>query len=105
MSDYLVNLGANPRARKAVKMVGLPIPLPQKLRRADGPWAARPLLGAAALVGLADGSALADAIELLLKDPALRVEMAANGRRKADEFRWERVAKRVLDYYDIFIDR
>ena len=62
MSDYLVNLGANPRARKAVKMAGLPIPLPQKLRRADGPWAERPLLGAGALVGLAEGSALADPV-------------------------------------------
>jgi 3-oxoacyl-[acyl-carrier protein] reductase len=62
MSDYLVNLGANPRARKAVKMAGLPIPLPQKLRRAGGPWTARPLLDAAALVGLAEGSALADPI-------------------------------------------
>lgn len=57
------------------------------------------------LVPPKNDSALADAIELLLKDPALRVEMAANGRRKADEFRWERVAKRVLDYYDTSIDR
>ncbi len=62
MSDYLVNLGANPRARKAVKLTGLPIPMPQKLRRAEGPWEERPLLGAAALVGLAEGSALADPV-------------------------------------------
>ena len=36
MSDYLVDLGANKRARNVIKKLGLPLPLPQKLRRGDG---------------------------------------------------------------------
>lgn len=43
MSDFLVDLGANPNARKAIKKLGLPIPLPQKLERSDKPWTERPL--------------------------------------------------------------
>lgn len=46
-----------------------------------------------------DDKSLADAIEVLLKDPELRNRLAANGRRKADEHRWERIARRVMDYY------
>ena len=62
MSDYLVGLGANPTARKAVKILGLPIPLPQTLRRADGPWVERPLQGLDVSVGLSEGAALAGAL-------------------------------------------
>ena len=62
MSDYLVDLGANPTARKVVKTLGVPLPLPQTLRRDDGPWAERPLDGADVIVGLSDGSALADPV-------------------------------------------
>lgn len=43
MSDFLVDLGANPNARKAIKKLGLPIPLPQKLERSKEPWQERPL--------------------------------------------------------------
>ena len=46
-----------------------------------------------------DEKSLAGAIEVLMKDPELRKRLAANGRRKADEYRWERVARRVMDYY------
>ncbi len=62
MSDYLVNLGARPGARKAVKTLGLPIPLPQTLRRADGPWEDRPLHDQAVVVGLHAGSELVDSL-------------------------------------------
>ena len=37
MSDFLLELGQNPTARKVIKGLGLPVPMPQKLRRADGP--------------------------------------------------------------------
>ena len=43
MSDYLVELGKNPRARSLVKSLGLPIPMPQSLERAKGPSVERPL--------------------------------------------------------------
>ncbi len=71
MSDYLVDLGANRTARSLVKSLGLPLPLPQKLRRGKGPLSARPLDGRSvwvALVGGADATvqaALAAAIPAL----------------------------------------
>ena len=37
MSDFLLSLGDNPQAVKLIKSLGLPIPIPQKLRRAKGP--------------------------------------------------------------------
>ena len=46
-----------------------------------------------------DDEAMADAIATLLKDPGLRSRLAANGRRRAEEFSWDRVAKRVMDVY------
>jgi 3-oxoacyl-[acyl-carrier protein] reductase len=43
MSDILLQLGQNPNARKIIKSLGLPIPMPQPLRRAKGPMEERPL--------------------------------------------------------------
>src|SRR4051812_9619997 len=43
MSDFLLELGQDPRARKVIKTLGIPLPIPQKLRRADSPWEERPL--------------------------------------------------------------
>ena len=45
-------------------------------------------------------AALAQAIDVLLRDPALRARLAANGQRKAEQYRWERVAGQVMDYYN-----
>jgi len=43
MSDFLVDLGTRPPARRVIKALGLPIPLPRKLERSDAPWTDRPL--------------------------------------------------------------
>ena len=43
MSDLLLNLAQKPSARKMIKRLRLPIPMPQKIRRADGAWLERPL--------------------------------------------------------------
>ena len=43
MSDFLLELGQNPTARKAIKQLGLPIPMPEKLKRCKTPWQERPL--------------------------------------------------------------
>src|ERR1019366_7688944 len=48
MSDFLLELSKNPRARSLIGALGLPIPLPQPLKRERGPWAARPLTAAGA---------------------------------------------------------
>ncbi len=64
MSDFLVDLGANKSARKAIKTLGIPIPLPQKLARSNAPWNGRPLEDAAAIVCHTHGS---DFAELMAK--------------------------------------
>jgi 3-oxoacyl-[acyl-carrier protein] reductase len=53
VSDFLLQLGGNKGARKLVKTLGLPIPLPQPLRRASGPWVERPLADRQVVVGAA----------------------------------------------------
>jgi len=53
MSDLLVQIGDSAGARRLVKRLGLPLPLPRKLPRARGPWEARPLAGATVVVGTA----------------------------------------------------
>jgi 3-oxoacyl-[acyl-carrier protein] reductase len=58
MSDFLVELGSRPAARRLIARLGLPLPLPQRLRRAQGPWEERPLDGWTAVVGGLPGSTL-----------------------------------------------
>ena len=57
------------------------------------------------LVPPKDGAALAAAIERLLADPALRERLAGNASRTVDEYRWDRVARRVLDHYAAAMER
>ncbi len=54
------------------------------------------------LVPPKDDEALAQAILALMRDPSLRARLAERGVQTADGFRWERVARRVLDYYAEF---
>jgi 3-oxoacyl-[acyl-carrier protein] reductase len=62
MSDFLVDLGGNPTARKLIKSLGLPLPLPQPLKRERGAWKARPLMDAKVAVGATTGAELASTI-------------------------------------------
>jgi phosphatidylinositol alpha-mannosyltransferase len=48
---------------------------------------------------------LAKAISRLLGDPALRAEVSAAGRLRAEAFSWPRVAARVEEYYNFVIRR
>jgi 3-oxoacyl-[acyl-carrier protein] reductase len=43
VSDFFLELGKNPNARKLIKTLGLPVPLPQPLERAGQPYAEREL--------------------------------------------------------------
>lgn len=45
MSDILLELSENPQARNLIKALGLPLPLPEKLRRTTAPYEERPLEG------------------------------------------------------------
>lgn len=51
-----------------------------------------------------DVSALADVLAKVLTDNNLRRRLAANALHRADEFRWERVGRRVLNYYVACMD-
>ncbi len=62
MSDFLLQLGQNPRARRMIKRLGLPIPVPQALRRASGPWQDRPLTDETIVFAAAPGGHLAPMI-------------------------------------------
>lgn len=51
MADLLLKLGESAGARKLLKRVGLPLPLPVRLRRARGAWSERPLDDLSLIVG------------------------------------------------------
>lgn len=75
MSDFLLDISRNPQARKLIKRVGLPIPLPESLRRDPGPWQPRPLADHKVLVGAVSGGELvgviADTLAAAGADPYL----------------------------------
>lgn len=52
------------------------------------------------LVPPKDSESLAQALLYLMKDETLRREMGARGRLKAQDYSWEHIAKRILDFYN-----
>ncbi len=60
MADLLLDLARNRTARKVIGSLGLPIPMPQELARADGADGPRPLQGRRVLIGAAPGGGLAE---------------------------------------------
>lgn len=66
MSDFFLELSANPQAKKLVKGLGLPIPMPQPLKRARGPYAERPLMDHDVIVGGLDAGELGPALAGIL---------------------------------------
>ena len=47
-----------------------------------------------------DVSAIASAIDRLIKDPELRKELSVKGSRRAEEFNWQDTAQRTLNVYE-----
>jgi len=68
MSDFLLELGQNHRARALIKGLGLPIPMPQELARATDAFLARPLEGHDIAFGHGDSSPLSDVIAKTLTE-------------------------------------
>ena len=66
MSDFLLELSKNPNARKLIQTLGLPIPLPQALERARGPWQERPLADRRVAVAAAPGGTLSSVLAVAL---------------------------------------
>ena len=65
MNDILLQLGQNPQARKLVKTLGLPLPMPQTLARAKGPMEQRPLHDYEIAVGGHPGEGESALVEVL----------------------------------------
>ncbi len=51
------------------------------------------------LVQPKDSVALAEALALLIRNPELRQQMGARGRQTVEQYRWNKVARQVMDYY------
>ena len=51
------------------------------------------------LVPPKDSTSLAEALALLIRNPELSRQMAARGRETVEQYRWEKVAWQVMDYY------
>ena len=66
MSDFLLELSKNPNTRKLIQTLGLPIPLPQSLERARGPWEERPLADRRVVVGAAPGGTLSSVLAVAI---------------------------------------
>ncbi len=67
MNDILLQLGQNPQARKLVKTLGLPLPMPQSLARAKGPMEERPLHDYEIVVGGLPGEGESTLVAVLAK--------------------------------------
>jgi 3-oxoacyl-[acyl-carrier protein] reductase len=89
MRDLLLEVGKNPRARRVVQTLGLPLPLPVALERTRPPIAALPLADRAVLVGAdplgASLPALADALVRLGAAPHVDTERLLPSFRSASE--------------------
>jgi 3-oxoacyl-[acyl-carrier protein] reductase len=66
MGDFLLEVGKNPKARRLIKSLGLPIPLPERLRREQGPWGALPLKDRPVMVGAAPGAEVLSTLAVTL---------------------------------------
>jgi 3-oxoacyl-[acyl-carrier protein] reductase len=62
MNDFLLSLSQNDAARNVVKTLGLPIPLPEELRRDTGPRTERPLDNRNVAVSVSPGSPASDVL-------------------------------------------
>lgn len=62
MTDRLVQLAADKRARKLITTLGLPVPLPQTLERGRGAWPAQPLRDRTVMVASAARAQLTEAL-------------------------------------------
>ena len=58
MGDLLLDVAQNRQARRLIESLGLPIPLPERLAREEGPWTATPLADRKIVVGAAKGGDL-----------------------------------------------
>ena len=73
MNDVLLEVTKNPATRGIIKTLGLPIPLPEPLARAKGPWTAMPLEKTNVVVGATKGAALLSRISATLSEAGIPI--------------------------------
>ena len=78
MVDLLLKLGGNPVARRLVKNLRLPVPLPVTLPRDDSPWSAVPLHEQRIVVGATENGELGSTIGDCLLASAAHVSYAGD---------------------------
>lgn len=83
MSDFLLELSKNPNARKVIQGLGLPLPMPQALERAKGPWEERPLADREIAVGTGPRAELEGAIAETLARAGAEPLLAGGGHDEA----------------------
>lgn len=83
MGDFLLDLAASPRARRVVTTLGLPLPMPERLERAAGPWEERPLQGRAVAVAVPSGGILADVLARALGEAGAEPWVVAEDAERA----------------------
>lgn len=77
MRDLLLEIGARPVARQLIGRLGLPVPLPVRLRRSHGPWEALPLAGQNVVVGSAGPALFGRAVAQTLAGAGAFVAVAS----------------------------
>ncbi|MGJ8667938.1 MAG: 3-oxoacyl-ACP reductase [Oceanococcus sp.] len=75
MSDFLLRLAEQPATRSLIKSIGLPTP--QKLARAEGPYADEQLSGRRILMGASQNAFAATAVEAALKEAGAQLDRSA----------------------------
>lgn len=80
MSDFLLELGKNPTARKMIKSLGLPVPVPQTLRRLRAPRDERPLHDREIAFGRFDDRALLESLAAILPRCGANVSVVGDAR-------------------------
>lgn len=78
MSDFLLELGKNPTARKMIKGLGLPVPVPQALKRPREARSERPLHDLEVGIGMFGRTALLDVLAAALPRAGADVSVAGD---------------------------
>ncbi|HEY8431187.1 MAG TPA: 3-oxoacyl-ACP reductase [Sandaracinaceae bacterium] len=83
MSDLLLELSKNESARKVIRSLGLPLPMPPVLERAKGPWEERPLADRSIVVGRGPSAELEATIAETLARAGADPVLAGSGHDEA----------------------
>ena len=82
MNDFLLSLSKNRTAKKVIKNLNLPIPLPQPLKRERGAWHENPLVSQTFLLKSPGKGSLAAELNEIITESGLKLLMKLRMVRK-----------------------